>query len=105
MDRLLAETVNESSCASLMMRSHAAVFVFFGETRARISSSRISPPPPGSPASPARLRRASTSFVGRFSSAAKFSISEGEKASSSIVGKSAERRKSRSSYHSIRRSG
>ena len=39
-----------SAWASPMIRSQAAVFVFLGETRSRISSSRISPPPPGQPA-------------------------------------------------------
>jgi hypothetical protein len=69
-----------SSMGGRMTSSHSLVLFLNGLIRLRISSSRISAPPPGSESMPAACSRASTSRMLRSSSCAMWMISVGESA-------------------------
>jgi len=68
-----------SECATRCMSSHSSEVHFSREMRARISSSKISAPPPGIESSPAAINRAIVSRTLRPETSAMQPISGAEK--------------------------
>ena len=76
---IVTEVFMPCRCASSWTPSHSSVCAFFLATRSRISSTRISPPPPGMLSSPASRSSRTTSDTGSPKRSLKKTTSLGEK--------------------------